>query len=261
MNSQPSALYQAPPPTSLDKTLAMARDRGMQRASSLPVRLFFRADDIGVPSSRFARMIALFQRHRLPLCLAVVPTWLTADRLARLREYTGDDDWLWCWHQHGRLHRNFESTGKKQEFGPARNYAAVRRQLLAGRQRLEMLLGESFFPFFTPPWNRCSRQTLLALRDLHFKGLSRSRGARPEAGELLPDIQVNVDLHTRKETDPQLGLVNLVQELEDGLACGCCGIMLHHQRMNENAFLLLERLLSILAATPGIRPCRFNDLI
>ena len=203
----------------------------------------------------------MFRHHLMPLCLAVVPCWLTPARLSRLTAATGEDHDLWCWHQHGRLHRNFEPTGKKQEFGPSREAATIRKQLLAGRTRLEGLLGERFFPVFTPPWNRCSQDTLVALRDMGYLGLSRSRGARPAADGVIEDIQIGVDLHTRKEKEPGQALANLVRELEDELASGCCGIMLHHQRMNDAAFLLMERLLELLAARPNLHPCRFNQLV
>ena len=39
------------------------------------------------------------------------------DMAVAIRDITGNDDTLWCWHQHGRLHKNFEPSGKKQEFG------------------------------------------------------------------------------------------------------------------------------------------------
>lgn len=254
-----SCLYRHRPPQ-LEHQLAEAISRGLARADGR-VQLFFRADDIGVVSRQFAQMIALFQQHALPLCLATVPSWLTQNRLSQLRNITGMDDSLWCWHQHGRLHRNFEPHGKKQEFGPARDTVTIRNQLRLGKERLEILLEDAFQPFFTPPWNRCSLKTILALQELHFKGLSRSYGATPAADGLLPDLQVQVDLHTRKELAPQQGFANLLDEIETGLASGRCGIMLHHQRMNQHACDLLDILLGLLAQARQVSPRRFSEMV
>lgn len=234
-------------------------DRGCRQATQRP-RVFFRADDIGVPSRSFAQLIACFQKHRLPLCLATVPAWLTAARLQELRRLTGTGSAQWCWHQHGRVHRNFEKSGKKQEFGPARTKNDIYTSLLQGKKRLTDLLGTDFHPVFTPPWNRCGGDTLQALVDLHFTAVSRSTGARPETLAALPDYQVNVDLHTRKESVPELALENLLYELEQGIASGLCGIMLHHQRMNRGALLVLDILLGLIAGNKKLLPVHFGDL-
>jgi len=261
MRYQPTILYSRPI-AELERLLVSAIDRGCgQHRSSAPIELFFRADDIGVPSHLFQRLIGLFQHYRLPLCLAVVPSWLTVKRLSGLRSATGYDDALWCWHQHGRLHRNFETSGKKQEFGPARTREKQMAELERGRDRLRSLLGKSFSPFFTPPWNRCSLETAQALRELGFLAISRSSGARPDLCGLLPDLQVNVDLHTRKEPGVEESLQHLLEELERCLASGRCGIMIHHQRMNDHAFKLLHLLMTILVQRPQIIPCRFEDLL
>lgn len=261
MRYLPSQLYSQPFPR-LSWQIAASIERGCsRRTTSDPIELFFRADDIGVPSRLFRDLVALFQHHTLPLCLAVVPSWITARRYMELRASTGLDDSLWCWHQHGRLHKNFEPTGKKQEFGPARDLATQRHHLQCGRDRLLAILGERFSPFFTPPWNRCSRDAALALNELHFRGISRSIGSRPDLSDILPDIQVNVDLHTRKESDAETGLKNLLGEIENSLASGCCGIMIHHQRMNSHAFTLLDLLLGHLVQRPEVVPRLFNDMV
>lgn len=261
MRYLPSPLYSRSLPC-LDERIQTSIHQGLARKTSAgPIELFFRADDIGVPSRLFQELIELFQQHQLPLCLAVVPSWLTRRRYAALRTITGYDDTLFCWHQHGRVHHNFETSGKKQEFGPARDKAIIKDNLQRGRERLTALLGDSFSPFFTPPWNRCSRETALALRELHFKGLSRSIDARPDCTDILPDIQVNVDLHTRKESDPEISIQKLLTELENSLASGRCGIMIHHQRMNNHAFRLLDVLMIHLKGQVEVAPRLFDNLV
>lgn len=244
----------------LNNKIATHIDRGCQQSTTLP-SVFFRADDIGIPSRRFEQLIECFRKHNLPLCLATVPAWLTETRLKELRRLTGANNSQWCWHQHGRVHRNFEKTGKKQEFGSARAKSDIHASLCRGKERLEHLLDRDFHPVFTPPWNRCNSDTLQALADLSFKAISRSKGARPKTIDQLPDYQVNVDLHTRKEIQPYLALENLLTEIELGLATGLCGIMIHHQRMNRSALQLLDILLGHITSNRALYPVHFADLL
>lgn len=225
------------------------------------VLVFFRADDIGIPSHQFQLLIDCFIKHRLPLCLATVPSWITDKRFAKLKRQSGTSCEQWCWHQHGRLHRNFELDGKKQEFGPSRSREDILNSLQKGKKRLETIMAEEFQPFFTPPWNRCSTVTIESLAELNFSAVSRSRGAIPETINELPDFQVGVDLHTRKEVSPYLGFTNLLKELEETMVSGQCGIMIHHQRMNSKAFELLDLLLQIIKNSPRLIPVLFNDLV
>ena len=167
-------------------TLSDCIHKGCRQSANHPL-VFFRADDIGIPSRQFRQLIECFQKHRLPLCLATVPTWLTEQRLQELRGLTGANSRQWCWHQHGRVHRNFEQSGKKQEFGPSRPKKEIQVSLIKGRERLEQVLGDDFLPVFTPPWNRCSEDTLQSLVHLNFKAVSRSKGALPKTLSRLPD--------------------------------------------------------------------------
>jgi len=235
-------------------------DKGCRHRSE-PARVFFRADDIGIPSRQFQLLIDCFIKHRIPLCLATVPAWITTRRFEELKQVTGSNSTQWCWHQHGRLHHNFEQRGKKQEFGPSRTKEEIKESLIKGKQRLEEILGDEFQPIFTPPWNRCSSETIESLTELGFNALSRSRGAKPETVPELPDFQVGVDLHTRKGLSPTLGFKNLLSELEETISSGQCGIMIHHQRMNTRAFELLDLLLDTINRTPQLTPVLFSTLL
>lgn len=261
MNYCPSPLYRQQLPNTIEQQINDAIEKGVSSADDTPIQLFFRADDIGVPSASFTELIQLFQKHQMPLCLATVPSWLTSSRFQKLEGITGHDTTQWCWHQHGRLHKNYETVGKKQEFGPARDYNRLLEHLDKGKTRLELILADRFIPFFTPPWNRCSMDAIRALEHLGFIGLSRSTGAQPESTPLLPDIQVNVDLHTRKENNPEKELEDILSEIEQSLATGRTGIMLHHQRMNKSAFLFLDFILSGLQRHSSIKSMRLQDFI
>jgi len=223
--------------------------------------IFFRADDIGAPGGRFTRMLQCFRRHRVPLCLAVVPAWLTARRWESLRKAADADRNLWCWHQHGWRHANHERTGKKGEFGNSRRRSDIASDITRGRQRLETIMGDHFYPAFTPPWNRCSTITLDVLLQSGFKAVSRTPNCSPVPPAGLPDLAVSVDLHTRKESDPRHGQDALLEEMQQSLARGLCGIMIHHQRMNDAAFDFLDALLSAVARRSWLPAVSFREMV
>jgi len=212
--------------------------------------VFFRADDVAAPGDACRRMLDIFARHGLPLHLAVTPAWLTPVRWDALRRWAGDRG-QWCWHQHGWRHVNHQRTGRKGEFGDERTLEAKRADLARGRERLEAIMGEAFSPVFTPPWNRFDAQTARLLHEAGYAAVSRWTGAQRDVPtpEGLPDIPVNVDLHTRREADPAEGLEALLREIGAALASGRAGFMLHHQRMNDAAFRFLDRFLSAVAAS------------
>jgi len=251
--------FTPPVPAEIETYIGKALENGLAQGNG-SAALFFRADDIGVPSQHFSQMINVFRKHRMPLCLAAVPSWLTSRRLHQLRQITGNSTGF-CWHQHGWLHKNHEPSGKKQEFGESRPLEKIEKDLLRGKDRLEQLLGKSSFPLFTPPWNRCGATTLQLLADHGFSGVSRSRGATPSSPDCLPDIQVNVDLHTRKESDAAVSLGNLLKEMQLSIAGGTCGIMLHHQLMDDQAYIFLEKLLQAVSQFSNIFPVHFEDLV
>ena len=240
-----------------DAQIKHAIQRGCAQSTS--PYLFFRADDIGVPSQKFNQLIALFKKHSLPLCLATVPSWITEARTEKLLKTTGISD-NWCWHQHGRLHRNFETSGKNQEFGPARPKETIEKQLRLGNERLTNLLGDQLQPYFTPPWNRCGEDTLTALIEQGFKAISRSENALPVSPKILPDYPVTVDLHTKKEPTAERTFHSILTEIEESLASGYCGIMIHHRCMNDRAFLLLDTLLGLINTFKQIKSVTFKDL-
>jgi len=222
--------------------------------------VFFRADDVGIPGPSFFRLISLFREHRVPLTLGVVPAWLTTTRWQAILEVCRKDHSLWCWIQHGWRHVNHESQGKKMEFGPSRSFAHKRRDLRLGLYRLRHLVGDKLVPVFTPPWNRCDGETLLVVQELGYDGLSRSVAAEPPAPAEVPEYAVTVDLHTRKEKVAEKGWQSLFQELRSSLTNGLCGIMIHHQRMNDPAFAFLDLLLPLLKQDRHIRLVHLGTL-
>ncbi|WP_415718080.1 polysaccharide deacetylase family protein [Maridesulfovibrio sp.] len=223
--------------------------------------VFFRADDIGYPGKQFSGMVETFREHSTPLALAVVPAWLNETHRDSLLRELGPDLNLWCLHQHGYRHMNHEKEGKKFEFGPSRSKKTVTGELDRGRRKLAALLADNFTPLFTPPWNRCSLETMEGLAELGFIAISRSTNVAPPAPHNLPDIPVNIDLHTVKTDSRQIGIEKLQDLMVEAVESGCAGFMLHHQRMNKTSLLFLSYLLQKIRLTTGLRTKDIREII
>ena len=83
----------------------------------------------------------------------------------------------------------------------------------------------------------------------------------PNPPDGLEEFPVHVDLHTRKEKISEQGWQQLFKEITKGMQFSACGIMIHHMRMNEQAFIFFEYLLERLAVHKQIQIIPFNDLI
>lgn len=259
MKNTPCPLYQDFPDDGLERIAELLTTASARRESGDPVPVLFRADDIGAPSANFERLLSLFSHHHLPLCLALVPAWLTRARWSAITSLVDTGSSQWCWHQHGWRHANHQPSGKKAEFGPARSAAALKNDLVRGRDRLRAIAGSDFSSFFTPPWNRCSTATLAILAELGYRGVSRSRGEQGET-TALQDLYVNVDLHTRKEADGETALQALCSELQKAIDENYVSIMIHHQLMDRSSFELLDLLLRRFSESSTFRGCSFADL-
>jgi hypothetical protein len=215
--------------------------------STQPVDVFFRDDDAGWEDERLLELISRFASHGLPLDLAVIPAELTpalADRL--LETHAG-------LHQHGFAHTNHQAEGRKCEFGPARDRVAQEADIAAGQERLSALLGDRLDPFFTPPWNRCTRDTGEALVSLGFTLLSREH--RAELLGLLRELPVHLDV-------ARLSPLELDERFAERVrAGGPIGVMFHHGVMEPDAMARASELLSVLAAHERVVPRAMRDLV
>jgi peptidoglycan/xylan/chitin deacetylase (PgdA/CDA1 family) len=226
-------------------------------AAPLPVEVFFRDDDAGWCDERLMALLDVFQAHRAPVDLAVIPAALEAPLARELAHRADRACGRLGLHQHGYAHRNHEPQGRKCEFGDARSPQDVKRDLAEGARMLAGLLGKRTDPIFTPPWNRCSAASAAALRELGVQVLSRDRTARPLALDGLEELPVALDWckYTNGTQDASaLGLEIASRFRSDATV----GIMLHHAVMDAADLVRLHELLGLLSthARSGWRSMR-----
>jgi hypothetical protein len=198
-----------------------------------PVEVFFRDDDAGWGDAQLLRLADLFAGHGLPLDVAVIPAELTPGLAAELRHRPVG------LHQHGYAHVNHQREGRKCEFGSDRSRAQQEADISAGRERLGELLDDRLDPFFTPPWNRCTRDTGEALVALGFAALSREHRAEPLG--LLPEVSVHLDVARLSPDELDERFAGFLR------AGGPVGVMFHHAVMEDDDFARADALLGLLA--------------
>ncbi|NOT60192.1 MAG: hypothetical protein HOP19_08200, partial [Acidobacteria bacterium] len=124
-----------------------------------PLSCFLRNDDVASDEPKLRQLLALCAKNETPISLAIIPERLTSEAVRLLTNSCG----LIELHQHGWRHTNHETIGKKCEFGASRDYETQYADLAAGQARMNEAFGTSWFPAFTPPWNRCTATTAQAL--------------------------------------------------------------------------------------------------
>ena len=201
--------------------------------------VFFRDDDAGWAADRLCAVLDRFERHGLPVDVAVIPAALDRRLAAELRRRAATQ--RLGLHQHGYAHRNHEPDGRKYEFGSHRPAGRQRRDIAAGAARLDDLLGGLTQPVFTPPWNRCTADTGRCLTELGFVVLSRESRAEPLGIAGLAEVPIHVDW---VKPDAPARLAAAIA------ADGPVGVMFHHATMDEEDYGHLDELLALLASHP-----------
>jgi hypothetical protein len=220
--------------------------------SHQPVRIFFRDDDAGWANDRLYALLDVFANRNMPIDLAVIPEALepilTNELLARWRQAP----LLLGLHQHGFSHQNHEpESERKCEFGAARSKSQQHTDINAGKELIESYLGEANDPIFTPPWNRCTQDTVNILEDFGFEILSRDLSAKPFESTSLKHAPVSINWsrliksHDHPRTEIAKQLVSNIEQHQ------LTGVMFHHADMYAPHLADLAELLALLSSHPN----------
>lgn len=225
-----------------------------QQQQGRTVNLFMRDDDIDVDEESLRHLLDIAFARNAPVSLAVMPGKLTPDGITLVKNYKKLCPELIEIHQHGWQHVNHESTGRKCEFGVSRSYAAQYEDIARGKACLEQAFEDKFFPAFTPPWNRCTADTLRALHELNFQVFSKDWNPEPLTGYNFREISITIDLLRWKGGVRMAPPEEIVGKLISQLAGNHpIGLLLHHKVMDGEVFAFLNQLLAELGRSPCVR--------
>jgi predicted glycosyltransferase len=215
-----------------------------------PVTFFFRDDDAGWGDGRLLLLLDVFDDAGVDVDIAAIPAALSPElaELLLVRRFVHV-------HQHGLAHANHERAGRKCEFGPSRAAHLQLDDIVTGRRLLRERLDDAVEPFFTPPWNRCTRVTAHAVREAGLDVLSRESRAERFGVEGVREVPVSVDW-VRPVARGELG---------DALAGAArtgdpVGVMLHHAAMDDDQRGGVRELLRVLQASPAARLATIAEL-
>jgi peptidoglycan/xylan/chitin deacetylase (PgdA/CDA1 family) len=255
----------------LGESLRDASDGGRR------IALFFRDDDAAEDIPPLRRLLSLFETQEMAINIEVIPGLLTTECAGLLGAAPSGQPKLIEVNQHGWRHENHETTGRKCEFGPARDYQQQLEDIRAGRARLDEMLGSAFYPVFTPPWNRYCDATCQALIDLGFHAISDLESNRTvnvnTALRRIPATLDIIDWRSSRDLKPvDLLLTELIRQIQQSGHRGqpeganspksaTIGILLHHRVMSEAAFSFIDRLLTELKGFECVVPHTFRSLL
>ena len=210
-----------------------------------PIKVFFRNDDGGWADKRLQQLTNEFIQQELPLDIAVIPDALSeqsADVISALLDAGGRV----AIHQHGFSHHNHQLSGRSCEFGTDRNSEQQRDDIEKGQKRLAAVFGSQVKPIFTPPWNRCTSDTTVALQSLGFQCLSRIMGSAP-IESTLPELPVTIDW-LKKRKGERLNTAELIEYITNlfNTVDEVIGVMLHHEHMDQENRILLSQFIEAL---------------
>jgi peptidoglycan/xylan/chitin deacetylase (PgdA/CDA1 family) len=228
-------------------------------AAPAPVHLWWRDDDAGRLHPRLDRLLALAERHDVPVALAVVPAWLELDAAARIGA-TATASVL----QHGHAHVDHAAPGGKRiELGGRASPKELGSLLDQGRTRLAAIFGDQFLPVMVPPWNRIAPEFVAALGGWGFSGLSTFAGAAAVTCAPLRRIDAHIDVIAWRGDRAFIGLgaifrrlATLVQRRDPGPI----GVLTHHLVTDDAGFEGLDQFLGLVQDRPKLRLASARDL-
>jgi hypothetical protein len=223
-------------------------------ASGRTISLWWRDDDAALPEPAIDRLIALSDRLRLPLVLAVIPESAKpslAERLAR------PDAARVTVVQHGWRHTNHEPAGARAaELGGGRPVETVLAELAEGHAKLTALFGARFLPVLTPPWNRVDPAVARRRGEVGLPGLSTFT-TLDRSGHRL---DAHLDPIVWKTTRSYMGDERMLMLFDEQVAARTgeaadvpIGMLSHHLSHDEPVWIFIQAFLTATADHPAVR--------
>ena len=216
--------------------------------------LWWRDDDAVDATAPLEQLLALSQRHAIPLALAVIPAHATAalrDRLAWADNVTVL--------QHGYAHVNHAAPGqKKSEYPSARSAGEVRDEIAQGRRRLDGY--HNLAPVFVPPWNRFGDELPPLLAEFAFLAVSGFGAPKGTHGVLCLNCHADVTAwrSAREFAGDDVVADSLTRDLmwrrserrDRGLPTG---LLTHHLVHDQRSWAFIDQLFGVTRAHRAVR--------
>jgi hypothetical protein len=238
-----------------DVTAALDRAQDAGR----PIRVWLRDDDAVTATAALERLDRLCGGVALPVLLAVIPQPATPALAAWI---AGRPGFTPC--QHGFAHLNHAPPGARAVELGGRPVPTVLDELDQGRRLLQQLFGNRLAPILVPPWNRIDPDLVPHLSDAGYTALS-TFGPKP-AGHGLASRNADLDIidwrqgRRGRSLDDLSG--KLVPLIEAAQAEGQpIGILTHHLAHDDQAWAVLEEIVSGLQCHPAVRFADVADLL
>ncbi|CCB85550.1 putative uncharacterized protein [Parachlamydia acanthamoebae UV-7] len=202
------------------------------------MKIFFRDDDLGWNRERFQKLLNLFASHQTKLNVAAIPR--SCEELYLPKTFADQQNILQI-HTHGYAHVNRIPIGKRCEFDETRSLEDVEKEMGEGKEILEKLFPNLYFPAFTPPWNNLPDKFVPTLIKVGYKILSRSDASHTTPAVGIQNLDVALSLHSskRKLYIPHTFILDEVRKS----SLHPYGILLHHAMMDDLDFSFLDLLL------------------
>ena len=222
--------------------------------------LWWRDDDARGPSPALERLLALSDRRRTPLTLAVVPD----HRLGDLASALALRPWVVAV-QHGVDHLNRRQGAVAGEMPSGWTRQEIETALSASWAHLAALPGAR--RVFVPPWNDVHDALPEALRRGRYEGLSAWGEVRPAGGSFRVDAHIDV---MRWRKGPRFrGAARLRAALTKalrrrrltGLWDAPIGVLTHHLDHDRAAWAFLEAFLAWSSDRPELAWASLGELL
>jgi predicted glycosyltransferase len=249
---QPCRTSRGGPWRQLDDALKARADAGQ------PLLLWWRDDDATTPTPALERLLAMAERHQMPLALAAIPAGATPALSELLRDAPAVNVLV-----HGFAHHNHApADAKKAEFGDHRPAAALAEDARAALALARERFGDKLVPAFVPPWNRLAPALVTALPALGYRGLSTFGRRKPAAGLVVVNTHCDpIDWHGHRGlVDEDALLAQLAVQIEQAPADEPIGLLTHHLVHREAVWSFCERLLERLGAATVVRSLSASEL-
>ena len=148
--------------------------------------------------------------------------------------------------QHGYSHNNY-SKEEQSEYPENRDEELVKSEIILGRDKLKDLFGNKFINVFIPPWFEIDKKFQKIIKRENFVAMSNYWGNHINEFNLIEaNCQVDLVDWDRAYTfgGEEFVLNQIINELENDSSN--IGILLHHERMGEESYSFLNKLITIL---------------